>query len=125
MKSSGASPLSDKKILSTKETVMQRISAIVDELIKREETGTFKEEFDKTEFMEHSSKLIGEDGLSPEILASISHDNLKERVEAVMWSQIVAGTLNDLSPEQIKAFDESLKERRNLVRFCVALCNVG
>jgi len=31
-----------------------------------------------------------------------------------MWSQIVAGTLNDLSPEQIKAFDESLKERRRL-----------
>ena len=114
MKGIATNPLQDKKPRSTKEVVMQRISAIVDELIGEEETGTFKEEFDKTEFMEHSSKLIGEDGVSPEMLTSISYEELKERVEAEMWSQIVAGTLNDLSPEQIKAFDESLKERRRL-----------
>ncbi len=109
-----ASPLQDKDSLSTKEIVMRRVSAIVDEWIKEEETGTFKEEIDKIKIIRRLSRLIENGNVCPEMLASISYQDLKERVEAVMWSQIVAGTLNDLSPEQIEAFDKSLKERRRL-----------
>jgi hypothetical protein len=99
---------------NTIEVVMHRISPIVDEVIEADETGIFKEEFDKVAFMAHSSELIESGEVPSEMLVGVSHDELKGRVEAVMWSQIVAGTLNDLSPEQIKAFDDALKEMRSL-----------
>ena len=109
-----ASPAPERCLLSRKENVMLRIAAVVDELIEEEETGAFEEDIDKDEFVEYLSSLMVNGKISPEKLLSLSHKDLKKRIERVMWAETAAGMLNDLSPEQIRAFDESLKERRQL-----------
>lgn len=79
-----ASPAQECCSLSNKESVMLRIAAIVDELVEEEETGAFAEDIDKDEFVKYLSSLMGSGKISPDKLISLSHKDLKKRIERVM-----------------------------------------
>ena len=52
--------------------------------------------------------------LPDEQLAEITKNDLKNRIEKIMLVETMAGMLNDLSPAQVKSFDEAI-ERREFV----------
>lgn len=90
----------------TKDTVMRRISEIVDTLI--EDNEIFKK-IDKPELMESLSILVDK---APEKLISITDDEITQRIETVMVIEAAGGMLKELTPEEMKVFEESVKRRK-------------
>jgi len=43
---------------------------------------------------------------SPEEFMTITDNQLTDRIDSILVLEAVSGTLNDLTPEQIKIFDE-------------------
>lgn len=91
------------KSLEIKDAVMLRISKIVDNLIGDNEI--FKN-IDKPKLMESLSILVEK---APEKLISIADDELTQRIETVLVIEATAGMLQDFTPEEMKAFEESVK----------------
>ena len=85
------------------------IQDLVEELI---ENNSIFDGLDKNKIVQLISRLIME--LHDEQLAEITKNDLKNRIEKIMLVETMAGMLNDLSPTQVKSFDEAI-ERREFV----------
>ncbi len=48
---------------------------------------------------------------TPEEMRAISEHDLTRRITKILTVETVSGTLNDLTPEQIKMFDEAVEGR--------------
>lgn len=95
------------QISTTKDAVLARISPIVDNLMPSK--NLFQERLNKDEIMQFFSHLL--DKVSPEKIMHLDDEKLTKRVRRVMVIEAVSGTLNDLTPEQLAVFDESVEGR--------------
>ena len=82
----------------------KRISPIVDNLFKGSSFYVVK--LKKTEMIEQLVSLFGK--FSTEEFRAISDYELTRRIKKILTLEAVSGTLNDLTPEQIKIFDEAV-----------------
>lgn len=89
-----------------KNVALMRMSKIVDRLIEDDEI--FRD-IDRSRVMKSLSVLMEN---PPSDLMSISDDKLTHRIRKVMLVEMMSGMLNDLSPAQMKSFDEAVKRRR-------------
>ena len=91
-----------------RESIIKRIEPIIG--ILREERPLFKEELNYSEMVQDLSKIFAEN-LSFEEFSSISDEDLKKRCSIILVTEAVAGTLNELTPEQIAIFDEAITRK--------------
>ncbi|WP_026100082.1 hypothetical protein [Fortiea contorta] len=84
-----------------------RISPIVDKLFQG--STFYKVRLKKHERIEDLVNLFGE--LSPEVFRAISDQELRIRIDKLLVLKAVSGTLNDLTPEQLRIFDEAVEGR--------------
>jgi GTPase Era involved in 16S rRNA processing len=82
-----------------------RISAIVDSLFKGSSFYTVR--LNKQERIEHLVELFRK--FSPEDFRAIPEHELTDRIAKLLTLEAVSGTLNDLTPEQMKIYDESVE----------------
>ncbi|NER36782.1 MAG: hypothetical protein F6J93_22840 [Oscillatoria sp. SIO1A7] len=92
---------------TAKDTVLSRISAIVDSLMQKEYL--FRERLEKNEIMQVFSNSL--EKISPEELVFLDDGELTARIDRVMVREAVAGTLNELTPEQMEIFDAAVEGR--------------
>jgi len=90
------------------ESMKTRIERIVNILM--EERPLFKEELNPTEMVELLYKLF-ETNLPIEEFNTTTDQDLKKRCSMIMVTEAVAGTLNELTPEQMAIFDEAIKRK--------------
>ncbi|MEA5602917.1 hypothetical protein [Nostoc sp. UHCC 0252] len=83
------------------------ISSIVEKLIKG--NSLYQVKLNQQEMMEMLLELFGE--LSPEEMRAITEHELTRRIDKILVLEAVSGTLNDLTPEQIKMYDEAVKRK--------------
>lgn len=86
-----------------KRKVLSRISTIIDTLVEQD---SFKK-VDKSSLVKRLTTLAEK---YPEI-ASLTDDELAQRIEKIMVIEGLAGMLQDLTPEEMKSFDEAVKRR--------------
>lgn len=94
-----------ERITGEKDSVLTRLSRILDELIEGDEI--FKE-IDKTEIMGSLSVLVEK---SPQNLKFITDDELTQRIEKIILIEVMSGILNDLSPAEMESFEAATKRR--------------
>ena len=91
------------QVFQAKDVAIVRISAIVDRLFQENEK--FRERLEKDEVMSIFSNLLAQ------VDCSVDESELTERVERIMVTEAVAGTLNELMPEQMAIFDATVEGR--------------
>jgi len=84
-----------------------RISSIVDKLFKG--SSFYMVRLNKQERIEHLVNLFR--NFYPEEFRATPEDELTRRIDKLLILEAVSGTLNDLTPEQIKIFDEAVEGR--------------
>jgi hypothetical protein len=105
-------------MLISKELAMQSVSSytqelhntitpIVEKLFKSSSLYTVK--LKKQEMIDMLVELFGK--FTPEEMRAIKEDDLIKRIDSILVLDAVSGTLNDLTPEQIKMFDEAVEGR--------------
>lgn len=82
-----------------------RISPIVENLFKG--SSFYMVRLKKQAMIENLVGLFGK--FSSEEFRTISDYELTQRIKKLLTLEAVSGTLNDLTPEQIKIFDESVE----------------
>lgn len=87
--------------------VSNRISPIVEKLIKG--NSLYQVKLNQQEMIEMLVELFGE--LSPEEMGAITEHELTRRIDKILVLEAVSGTLNDLTPEQIKMYDDAIKRK--------------
>jgi hypothetical protein len=90
------------------ESMVKRIEQVVSILM--EERPLFKEELKQAEMIEQLSQLFQEN-LPFEEFNTMSDEELKRHCSMIMVTEAVAGTLNELTPEQMAIFDEVIKRK--------------
>jgi len=93
-----------QEVSNYKQELSNRISPIVENLFKRSSFYIVK--LNKQEMVEMLVNLFGK--FSPEEMKAISDNELSRRIKKILTLEAVSGTLNDLTPEQIKIFDEAV-----------------
>lgn len=88
--------------------VIQRLSPIFDNLFQH--NSLFAERLDKQEMIYLEANLLMRK-FSFEQIQAISDDDLKSRIEGILIIEAVAGTLNDLTAEEIEKFDAAVAGR--------------
>ena len=96
-----------QEISSYNQELLNRISPIVDNLFKKNSLYLVK--LKKGEMVEMLVDLFGK--LSTEEMRAIKDDDLTIRIDKILVLEAVSGTLNDLTPEQIKMYDEAVKRK--------------
>ncbi|MBD2778836.1 hypothetical protein [Iningainema tapete] len=96
-----------QEVYSQKHEIIARISPIVEKLFQSNSLYLVK--LDQQEMIEMLVILFGV--LSPEEMRAISEHQLTDRIDKLLVLEAVSGTLNDLTPEQIKIFDEVVEGR--------------
>ncbi|WP_373525849.1 hypothetical protein [Nostoc sp.] len=96
-----------QEVSSYHQELTNRISPIVDNLFKRNSLYLVK--LKKWEMIEMLVDLFGK--FSPEEMRAIKDDDLTRRIDSILVLEAVSGTLNDLTPEQIKMYDEAVKRK--------------
>ena len=84
-----------------------RISPIVEKLIKG--NSLYQVKLNQQEMIEMLVELFGQ--LLPEEMRAITDYELTRRIDKILVLEAVSGTLNDLTPEQIKMYDEAVKRK--------------
>ncbi len=90
------------------ESMLKRIEQVVSVLM--EERPLFKKELNHAEMIKHLFQIFQENLLIEQFNA-LSEQELKKRCSSIMVTEAVAGTLNELTPEQIAIFDEVIKRK--------------
>jgi len=96
-----------QEVSSYHQELTNRISPIVDNLFKSNSLYLVK--LKKWEMIEMLVDLFGK--FSPEEMRAIKDDDLTRRIDSILVLEAVSGTLNDLTPEQIKMYDEAVKRK--------------
>lgn len=91
-----------------RESMVKRIENIVSTLM--EERPFFKEELNPKEMIEQLCQLF-QTNLPIEEFYNMSNEELKKHCSAIMVTEAVAGTLNELTPEQMAIFDSAIKRK--------------
>ncbi|NET58191.1 MAG: hypothetical protein F6K47_19150 [Symploca sp. SIO2E6] len=92
----------------TQKSLIQRIEQVV--AILMEERPLFKKDLDYAEMVNHLAKLF-QQNLPIEEFNTMSEQELKKHCSLIMVTEAVAGTLNELSPEQLAIFDDAIKRK--------------
>ncbi|MFH7025246.1 MAG: hypothetical protein ACHBN1_07550 [Heteroscytonema crispum UTEX LB 1556] len=96
-----------QKVSSYNDELVNRVSPIVEKLFQNNSLYLVK--LKKQELIEMLVELFGQ--FSPEEFRSIKDDELTDRIDSILVLEAVSGTLNDLTPEQIKMYDEAVKRK--------------
>ena len=96
-----------QEVSSYYQELTNRISPIVGNLFKSNSLYLVK--LKKWEMIEMLVDLFGK--FSPEEMRAIKDDDLTRRIDKILVLEAVSGTLNDLTPEQIKMYDEAVKRK--------------
>ncbi len=89
------------------EIYRSRIAEIIPQLMADEEV--YQEEFDLDEIIDYVTGVMSRVPLAK--LDAIEDGDLKGRVDRLMALKLVSGMLNDLSPEEMKMFDDAVARR--------------
>ena len=95
------------EVSQEKDVFLVRISQIVNNLI--DSSNFYQEKLDKNEMILDLVNLFKQ--LSLEEFATIEDEDLTHRIDRILVTDAVSGTLNDLTPEQMKMFDEAVEGR--------------
>lgn len=95
------------EVSQEKDVFLVRISQIVDNLI--DNNSFYQEKLDKNEMVPDLVDLFKQ--FSLEEFITIDDDDLTHRIDNILTLEAVSGTLNDLTPEQMKMFDEAVEGR--------------
>ena len=95
------------EVSQDKDIFLVRISLIVNKLI--DSNSFYQEKLDKNEIVPDLVNLFKQ--FSPVEFATIADEDLTRRINRILTLEAVAGTLNDLTPEQMKMFDEAVEGR--------------
>jgi hypothetical protein len=96
-----------QQVSSYHQELNNRISPIVDKLFKKNSLYLVK--LKRREMIEMLVDLF--ERFSPEEMQAIKDDDLTDRIDSILVLEAVSGTLNDLTPEQIKMYDEAVKRK--------------
>ncbi|MBE9103518.1 hypothetical protein IQ229_00695 [Nostoc cf. edaphicum LEGE 07299] len=96
-----------REVANYHQELSNRISLIVEKLIKG--NSLYQVKLNKQEMIEMLVELFGQ--LSSEDMRAINEHDLTRRIDKVLVLEAVSGTLNDLTPEQIKMYDEAVKRK--------------
>lgn len=95
------------EVSQEKDIFLVRISLIVNRLI--DSNSFYQEKLDKNEIVPDLVNLFKQ--FSPEEFATIADEDLTRRINRILTLEAVAGTLNDLTPEQMAMFDDAVEGR--------------
>jgi len=87
--------------------LINRISPIVENLFKG--NSLYEVKLNQLEMSQMLVELFGQ--FSREEMREIKDDDLIDRIDSILILEAVSGTLNDLTPEQIKMYDEAVKRK--------------
>jgi hypothetical protein len=93
-----------QEISNYTQELFNRISPIVKKLFTN--SNFYIDRLNEQEMVEMLVNLFGK--FSPEEMNAISDNELSSRIKKILTLEAVSGTLNDLTPEQIKIFDEAV-----------------
>ncbi|MEH2227743.1 hypothetical protein [Nostoc sp.] len=96
-----------QEVSSYHEELINRISPIVENLFKG--NNLYEIKLNKLEMSQMLVELFGQ--FSREEMREIQDDDLIDRIDSILILEAVSGTLNDLTPEQIKMYDEAVKRK--------------
>ncbi|RAM50334.1 hypothetical protein BLD44_021135 [Mastigocladus laminosus UU774] len=94
-----------QEIINYNQELINRISPIVEKLFQSNSLYLVK--LNKQEMIEILVDLFGK--FSPEEFMAITDNQLTDRIDKILVLEAISGTLNDLTPEQIKIFDEAVE----------------
>jgi hypothetical protein len=90
------------------ELMSKKIEQVVSILM--EERPLFKEELNYLEIVQHLARLF-EENLPYEEFNTMSDQELKKHCSSIMSTELIAGMLDDLTPEEMAIFDEAIKRK--------------
>lgn len=90
------------------EAIVKRIEKVVSILMA--ERPLFREELDYSEMVQQLAKLF-QNNLPFEEFNAMSDEQLKKHCSVIMVTEAVAGTLNELTHEEIAIFDQVIKRK--------------
>jgi hypothetical protein len=96
-----------QEVSSYTQELYNTISPIVEKLFKSSSLYTVR--LNKRAMIDMLVELFGK--FTPEEMRAISEHDLTRRITKILTVEAVSGTLNDLTPEQIKMFDEAVEGR--------------
>jgi hypothetical protein len=94
-----------EQITEYQQELTERISTLVDKLFQG--SSFYKVKLDQYEMTEMLIELFGR--FTPEEMRAIKEHDLTRRIGKILTLEAVAGTLNDLSPEEIAIFDAAVE----------------
>jgi len=94
-----------QEVSNYNQELTDRISPIVESLFKS--NSLYVVRLKKLEMLEMLVELFGQ--LTPDEMTAIPDNELTRRITKLLTLEAVSGTLNDLTPEQIKIFDEAVE----------------
>ena len=96
-----------QEVFSYHQELINRISPIVENLFQG--NSLYQVKLNQREMTQMLVELFGK--FSPEEMSEIKDDDLTDRIDSILVLEAVSGTLNDLTPEQIKMYDEAVKKK--------------
>ncbi|MBE9050576.1 hypothetical protein IQ243_09155 [Nostocales cyanobacterium LEGE 11386] len=90
------------------QTDFQRISALIEDLIAN--NSLYQERLDKNKMTNKIYNLFIQPNSGDDI-NTITQDDLANRINQILVVEAMAGLLNDLTPEEMKIFDEAVKRQ--------------
>ncbi|PAX57150.1 hypothetical protein [Brunnivagina elsteri] len=96
-----------QEVSNYNQELIDRISPIIERLFKS--NSLYMVRLKKMEMLEMLVELFGQ--FNPEEMRAIKDEDLTQRIDSLLVLDAVSGTLNDLTPEQLKMFDEAVEGR--------------
>jgi len=96
-----------QKVSEEKQVLLSHVSQIVENLIQG--NTLYQERLDTDEMIKLMIHLF--DRFSMEELKAIPNDDLIDRIDSILVVEAVSGTLNDLTPEQMKMFEDAVERK--------------
>lgn len=96
-----------QEVFEEKEIFLSHIGQIVKNLIQGNHL--YQERLNTDEMIQLMVNLFNR--FSTEELKAITNDDLVKRIDSILVLEAVSGTLNDLTPEQIKMYEEAVERR--------------
>ncbi|MFN6563320.1 MAG: hypothetical protein RMY28_026485 [Nostoc sp. ChiSLP01] len=96
-----------QEISSQRDALAARILPIVEKLFQ--DNNLYQLKLDKQQMIEMLVNMFGQ--FTPEEMKAITEHELTRRIDKILVVEAVSGTLNDLTPEQIKMYDEAVRRK--------------
>ncbi|NET00063.1 MAG: hypothetical protein F6K61_05680 [Sphaerospermopsis sp. SIO1G1] len=90
------------------QTTYKRISTIVENLIAND--SLYQERLEQEEMINHIYQIFNQRDTVPP-MEKMEEDDLMNRINGILALHSVAGSLNDLTPEEMAIFDEAVKRK--------------